>query len=56
MNYYDWLGVLSILLLVISLAIGWWAFHPRNKARFEDAANSPFADDAPQTQEKNKDV
>jgi cytochrome c oxidase cbb3-type subunit IV len=56
MTYYDWLGVLSVLLLVISLAIGWWAFHPGNKERFEDAANLPFADDVPHTQEKHTDV
>ncbi|MGA1206798.1 MAG: cbb3-type cytochrome c oxidase subunit 3 [Gammaproteobacteria bacterium] len=56
MSYYDFLGMLSVALLVISLAIGWWAFHPRNKARFDAAAQLPFADEAPRTQERHTDV
>jgi len=56
MSYYDWLGVLSVALLVMSLAIGWWAFHPKNQQRFDEAAQLPFADDDASTQEKHRDV
>jgi len=46
MTYYDWLGVLSVIMLVMFIGIGWWAYSPRNKARFYDAANS-ILDDEP---------
>jgi cbb3-type cytochrome oxidase subunit 3 len=40
MTYYDWLGVLSVVMLVMFIGIGWWAYNPKNKTRFDDAANS----------------
>ena len=45
MTYYDWLGVLSVVMLVMFIGIGWWAYNPKNKARFEEAANSVFDDE-----------
>ena len=32
-------------MLLMFIGIGWWAFSPRNKARFEEAANSLFDDE-----------
>ena len=40
MTYYDWLGVLSVVMLVMFIGIGWWAYNPKNKTRSDDAANS----------------
>lgn len=45
MTYYDWLGVLSVVMLLMFLAIGWWAYNPKNKDRFEEAANSILDDE-----------
>lgn len=45
MTYYDWLGVLSVVMLVMFLGIFWWAYNPKNKERFEDAANSVLNED-----------
>jgi cytochrome c oxidase cbb3-type subunit IV len=39
-------GVIStILMLMAIIGIGWWAFAPRRKKRFDDASKLPFADD-----------
>ena len=45
MTYYDWLGVLSVVMLTMFIAIGWWAYSPKNKTRFDDAANSILEND-----------
>jgi len=45
MTYYDWLGVLSVVMLTVFIAIGWWAYSPKNKTRFDDAANSILEND-----------
>lgn len=43
------LGIISTLLMVPAIiGIAWWAFAPRRKKRFDDAANLPFADEAGQ--------
>lgn len=40
------LGAISTVLVTIAfIGICWWAFSPRRKKRFDDAANLPFADD-----------
>jgi len=31
MTYYDWLGVLSIVMLTMFIAIGWWAYSPKKQ-------------------------
>ena len=38
-------GISTILVMIVFFAICWWAFSPKRKKRFEDAANLPFADD-----------
>ena len=45
MDINDARSILTVLSFVLFLGIAWWAFHGRNKARFEEAANLPFADD-----------
>lgn len=36
---------MTVLGLVIFLAVVYWAFSKHNRARFDAAANLPFADD-----------
>ncbi|HEY7884175.1 MAG TPA: cbb3-type cytochrome c oxidase subunit 3 [Cellvibrionaceae bacterium] len=40
------LGAISTVLVAVAFAgICWWAFSPRRKKRFDDAAKLPFADE-----------
>jgi cytochrome c oxidase cbb3-type subunit IV len=45
MNFGFLHGLLTLLLMVLFLGIVWWAFSSRQKKRFEEAANLPFADE-----------
>ena len=36
----------TVLVMITFIGVCWWAFAPRRKKRFEEAANLPFADDA----------
>ncbi|MEC8428430.1 MAG: cbb3-type cytochrome c oxidase subunit 3 [Pseudomonadota bacterium] len=36
----------TVLMMITFIGICWWAFAPRRKKRFEDAANLPFADES----------
>ena len=38
-------GLATILVMIAFLGICWWAFSPRRKKRFKEAANLPFADE-----------
>ena len=38
-------GILTALLMVLFAGIVWWAYSRRQKQRFEEAANLPFADE-----------
>jgi cytochrome c oxidase cbb3-type subunit IV len=38
-------GLLTLLLMILFGGIVWWAFSRKNKKRFDEAANLPFADD-----------
>lgn len=38
-------GILTALLMVLFAGIVWWAFSSRQKERFDEAANLPFADE-----------
>ena len=38
-------GLLTLLVMILFLGIVWWAFSSRQKKRFDEAANLPFADD-----------
>lgn len=39
-------GLSTVFVMIAFLGVCWWAFAPRRKKRFDDAANLPFADDA----------
>lgn len=45
MDQGTWQGIGTALALLAFCAICWWAFSPRNRSRFEEAAQLPFADD-----------
>lgn len=47
MDYQTLRGVISAILLVMFLAVIWWAYDKRQKGRFEQAANSIFDDERP---------
>ncbi len=38
-------GVFTLLALLAFLGVVWWAYSGKNKARFEEDALLPFADD-----------
>lgn len=45
MDINDARSILTLLSFVCFAVIAWWAYSGRNKARFDDAANLPFAGD-----------
>lgn len=38
-------GLSTVLVMIAFAGICWWAYAPRRKKRFDEAANLPFADD-----------
>jgi cytochrome c oxidase cbb3-type subunit IV len=38
-------GLLTLLLMILFGVIVWWAYSGRQKKRFDEAANLPFADE-----------
>ena len=38
-------GISTIFVMIAFLGVCWWAFSPKRKKGFEDAANLPFADE-----------
>lgn len=42
-------GLLTALLMILFGGIVWWAFSSRQKKRFDEAANLPFADEDDQS-------
>ncbi|MBV1930745.1 MAG: cbb3-type cytochrome c oxidase subunit 3 [Porticoccaceae bacterium] len=49
-----WSGIGTILALVAFIGICIWAYSGRNKARFDEAANLPFADEQPDPETGSK--
>lgn len=47
-------SAVTVLFFVIFVGIVWWAYHRGNKAKFDDAANLPFEEDARDTGETGK--
>ncbi len=45
MDVNDFRTVFSVACLAIFAGIVYWAYSKRNRSRFDDAANLPFADD-----------
>lgn len=48
MDINTWRGISTILVAIVFIGICWWAFSPKRKKKFEEAANLPFADEQPQ--------
>jgi cytochrome c oxidase cbb3-type subunit 4 len=46
MDINDLRGVATVLVMIAFAGVCWWAFSPKRKQGFTDAANLPFADDA----------
>ena len=42
-------GFMTVAWMLMFLGIVWWAFHPRSRTNFEQAANLPFADEGAQS-------
>lgn len=45
MDINDFRVVATVLVTLTFLGVCWWAFSPRRKKQFDDAANLPFADE-----------
>lgn len=45
MDINDVRGFSTVLMMIAFIGICWWAFAPRRKERFSDAANLPFDDE-----------
>ncbi|TCS40770.1 cbb3-type cytochrome oxidase subunit 3 [Reinekea marinisedimentorum] len=47
MDINDLRALATVFTTVAFLAVFFWAYSSKNKSRFEEAANLPFADDEP---------
>ena len=45
MGIMDLRVIITVVSFVVFLLIVWWAYSSRQKERFDEAANLPFADD-----------
>ncbi|MFT5896252.1 MAG: cytochrome c oxidase cbb3-type subunit 4 [bacterium] len=56
MDVNDLRTIITTLSFIIFLGIVYWAYSGRQKSRFDEAANLPFADDDMQEQTIHKNV
>lgn len=47
-------SIFTIVVFVCFACIVWWAFSSRNKKKFDDAANLPFADEPDKGEQQDK--
>ncbi|MBU3022850.1 cbb3-type cytochrome c oxidase subunit 3 [Aestuariibacter sp. A3R04] len=47
-------SIFTVVVFISFIGIVWWAFSSRNKQRFDEAANLPFADEAKEENIKDK--
>lgn len=52
MDINDVRAFTTVLIAIVFAGVCWWAFAPRRKKRFEEAANLPFADEPSTDSEK----
>lgn len=45
MDINDFRGLATVFVMVAFFGICWWAFSPSRRAKFNDAADLPFADE-----------
>ena len=55
MDINDFRALSSVLVALALIGITWWAFSPKRKKQFEDAANLPFADELPEEDNASSD-
>ena len=46
-------SIFTVVVFVCFIGVVWWAFSGRNKKRFDEAANLPFADEVKEKSQKN---
>jgi cytochrome c oxidase cbb3-type subunit 4 len=51
MDINDLRALATVFTTVAFLAVFFWAYSSKNKARFEEAANLPFADEKPDSKQ-----
>lgn len=54
MDYGTFRGIYTLVLLIFILGIFYWAYSRRSKKGFDEAANSIFEDDKPDTVKREK--
>lgn len=42
-------GLSTVFVMIAFLGVCWWAYSPKRKSQFDDAAQLPFADDPEQS-------
>jgi cytochrome c oxidase cbb3-type subunit 4 len=55
MSQGDWMGIATLLAFVALCGIGVWTFSASRKARFEEAAQLPFADEPEHSPQREND-
>ncbi|MBX2808633.1 MAG: cbb3-type cytochrome c oxidase subunit 3 [Cellvibrionaceae bacterium] len=45
MDINDLRGLSTVFMMIAFIGICWWAFAPKRKQQFDDAANLPFVDE-----------
>jgi cytochrome c oxidase cbb3-type subunit 4 len=48
-------SIFTVVVFLVFAGVVWWSFSSRNKKRFDEAANLPFADEDPTTENNEKD-
>lgn len=49
-------GLGTVLIFVAFIGLVFWAYNSKRKSSFDEAANLPFADEEPSSDELNKDT
>ncbi|NLY12601.1 MAG: cbb3-type cytochrome c oxidase subunit 3 [Gammaproteobacteria bacterium] len=49
-------GLGTLLIFVAFIGLVFWAYNGKRKSSFDEAANLPFADEEPPSNEQNKDT
>ncbi|RDV24128.1 cbb3-type cytochrome oxidase subunit 3 [Alteromonas aestuariivivens] len=47
-------SIFTVVVFICFIGVVWWAFSSRNKSKFDDAANLPFADEEKEQSKKDK--
>lgn len=55
MDINDWRAASTVLVAIAFFAVCWWAFSPKRKKKFDEAANLPFADEKDHESKPKKD-